>query len=554
MRTINAVSAIGVGLKRARHLLAVAAQAALLGACGGGGASAPASVELPEVDTSPVVKADPGSALPASWHDGVFMEIFVRAYQDSDGDGIGDLKGLTSRLDYLQSLGVSGLWLMPIHPSQDGDHGYAVKDYRAVAPEYGSEQDLKELLEQAHRRGIGVIIDYVLNHSAAEHPAFVQSRSSSGNAYRDWYVWSARAPSGWNIYGSSPWHAAASGHYFGGFWSQMPDFNLKQPQVLAWHHDNLRHWLNLGVDGFRFDAVGNLVENGPQAWENQAENHVILKSIQDLLASYQQRFMICEAPALPLRYAQADSCASAFAFGYQYALAGAVQGQADAIVKLAQHWLDAPEGLAGFASNHDSFAGQRLADQLDGDPQRLKLAAATYLLQSRRPFIYYGEEIGLRGAAPLSGDPRLRTPMSWNSDRLNAGFSSGTPFRSLAANAASTHVAQQEADPSSLLHFYRSVIALRRSLPALQSGRYLNPRASGSTLSFQRELDGQRVAVLFNYGSSASQIELSGLPYQAVFEQHWPTRVDFISTDSGKLSLRLPAQSFVVLSSATGPT
>ncbi len=546
---------MGTGLERAQRLLAVAVQAALLCACGGGGegTSAPAGVELPAFDTTPVAKADPGSTLPASWRDGVFMEIFVRAYQDSDGDGIGDLKGLTSQLDYLQSLGVSGLWLMPIHPSQDGDHGYAVKDYRAVAPEYGSEQDLKELLDQAHRRGIGVIIDYVLNHSAAEHPAFVQSRSSSGNAYRDWYLWSQQAPSGWNIYGGNPWHRTHTGYYFGGFWSQMPEFNLKQPQLLAWHHDNLRHWLNLGIDGFRLDAVGNLVENGAQAWENQAENHVILKSIQDLVASYQQRFMVCEAPALPLRYAQADSCASAFAFGYQYALAGAVQGQADAIAKLAPHWLDAPEGLAGFASNHDSFAGQRLADQLDGDPQRLRLAAATYLLQSRRPFIYYGEEIGLRGAAQLSGDPKLRTPMSWNSDRIGAGFSSGTPFRSLAANAAGTHVAQQEADPASLLHFYRALIALRRSLPALQSGRYLNPNASGSTLSFQRELDGQRVAVLFNYGSSASQVELAGLPGQTVFEQHWPTRADFISTDSGELSLRLPAQSFVVLSGSVGP-
>jgi alpha-amylase len=539
------------GIRRPTVLLALAALAMQLPACGSGSGSPPAT-ELPEFEQAEVARVDPGSALPTSWRDGIFMEIFVRAYQDSDGDGIGDLKGLTSRLDYLERLGVTGIWLMPIHPSQDGDHGYAVKDYRAIAPEYGSMDDFRNLLDQAHRRGIGVIVDYVINHSAAEHPAFVQSSSDNANAYRDWYVWSDRAPNSWTIYGSNPWHWSPTGYYFGGFWNQMPDFNLKNPQVLAWHQDNLRHWLNLGVDGFRFDAVGNLVENSAQAWENQDENHVILKSIQDLVARYQSRFMVCEAPSQPVRYAQPDSCGSAFAFGYQYDLAAAVRGQASAISRLASFWQDAPSGLTGFASNHDGFAGQRLADQLNADPRLLRLAAASYLLQSRRPFIYYGEEIGMQGASGLVGDPRLRTPMSWSPDRIHAGFSSSRPFRSLAANSVSANVELQETDPGSLLNFYRSVIAIRRSLPALQTGRYLNPRASGSTLSFQRELDRQRVVVLFNYGGSEALLEVDGLPPETVLQQHWPAHALHTSTSSGSLALRLDAQSFAVLSVTIG--
>ncbi|HNW61762.1 MAG TPA: alpha-amylase family glycosyl hydrolase, partial [Piscinibacter sp.] len=250
-----------------RGLLAALALALFLVACGGGGSS-----ELPTVDKSPVVAADPGSTLPADWRQGVFAEIFVRGYKDSNGDGIGDLRGLTQSLDHLQNLGVTGLWLMPITRSQDGDHGYAVADYRSIEPAYGSLADLDELLAQAHARGIGVIVDYVMNHSAAQHPAFVNANSSGSNAYRNWYLFQASQPQGWSVYGGNPWRSGNGGYYYAPFWDQMPDFNLKNAEVVDFHHDNLRFWLNRGIDGFRFDAVGNLVENGAGAWLNQPEN------------------------------------------------------------------------------------------------------------------------------------------------------------------------------------------------------------------------------------------------------------------------------------------
>lgn len=522
-----------------------------LSACGGGGGGADTPTALPALDTSPVPQASNTSSLAADWQDGVFMEIFVRAYQDSDGDGIGDFKGLTSRLDYLKSLGVTGLWLMPIHPSQDGDHGYAVKDYRAVASEYGTLEDFKTFLQAAHDRGIGVITDYVINHSAAEHPAFVNAQSDASNAYRSWYLWSASAPSGWSIYGSNPWHSSRSGTYFGGFWSQMPDFNLLNEDVIGWHHDNLRWWLNLGVDGFRFDAVGNLVENSPNAWEHQPQNHTIMAGVRQVLQQYPKRFMVCEAPSDPQRYAQSDSCGSSFAFGYQYALASAIKGNSSDLDKVAHYWSTAPEGMVGFASNHDRFAGQRLADQFAGNSAQMRLAAATYLLQTPKPFIFYGEEIGMAGASGLDGDPQLRVPMSWSSNASNAGFTTGSPFRRLSANASTANVEQQETDSGSLLNFYRSVISLRRSLPALQRGRYESPFVQGAAFGFQRQLGGQTVVVALNYGATPSTLQVDNLPVDQTLTQHHPSLASVQTSGTGTLKIEIPARSFAVYSLGT---
>lgn len=500
-------------------------------------------------DTSHITAADSHSALPRDWHEGVFMQIFVRGYQDSNGDGIGDLRGLTQRLDYLKSLGVSGLWLMPIHPSQDRDHGYAVTDYRAVAPEYGTLADLDELLSQAHARGIGVVLDYVMNHSAAQHPAFLNARSDRSNPFRDWYVWQDGAPVGWSIYGSNPWHRNGTSSYFAGFWDQMPDFNLKSARVVDWHHDNLRFWLNRDVDGFRFDAVANLVENGPQAWENQDQNHALMANVQALVAGFDNRFLVCEAPSAPRAYARGESCGHAFAFGYQNALIAAVRGQPESVAAVARYFNGAPDGLVGFASNHDAFAGQRLADQLGASPQALRLAAATYLLQTHSPFIYYGEEVGMAGAATLSGDASLRTPMSWSADTQRAGFTTGQPFRTLSSNVAQANVADQEHDPHSLLAFYRDVIALRQSLEPLRRGAYQGAQTSGATMVFRRSYREQTSLVAINFSNDPQSVSLTVQAPLANLKRRWPVGASDLQVDaSGNATASLPAQSFAVFS------
>jgi glycosidase len=523
----------------------LAALALSLVACGGGG-SGDSATSLPAVDVSRVAAADPGSTLPAGWQQGAFMEIFVRSFKDSDGDGIGDLRGLISQLDYLRDLGITGLWLMPVTKSQDGDHGYAVADYRDIESDYGTLADLDELLRQAHARGIGVILDYVMNHSAAQHPLFANAASGADNAYRDWYVWQSPKPSGWNIYGNNPWYSRGGSNYFAAFWDQMPDFNLRNAAVAAWHQDNLRFWLNRGVDGFRFDAVGHLFENGANAWENQPENYTLLAGTRTMMNGYANRFLVCEGPSDPVGYT--GVCGSAFAFNNTGNIIAAAKGDLAAVRRAADFHKTAPAGISTMLSNHDSFAGQRAYDQFGGNLAQYKLAAATYLLQPGTPFIYYGEEIGMAGGN-LSGDPKLRTPMSWAGNTANAGFTTGAPYRSLSANVAGFNVAAQQADPDSLLAHYKQMLALRRANPSIARGSYDNVAVDGSVMSFERRLGSERTLVAINYGSSGATASLAGLPANATLASAHPAgAADAAADASGQASVPLAAQSVRVFS------
>ena len=531
--------------------LALAGLVLALTACGGGGSNGPDipppndTPGLPLVDTSAVAAADPGSTLPASWEHGAVMEIYVRGYQDSDGDGQGDLKGLISRLDYLRDLGVKGLWLMPVNASQDHDHGYAVTDYRAIEPQYGTLADMDELVKQAHARGMGVMMDYVMNHSAGLHPAFVNSRDSASNPYRSWYVWQSPAPTGWSVFGGNPWRSTLNGAYYAPFWDQMPDFNLTNAAVVNWHHDNLRFWLNRGVDGFRFDAVGNLVENGPGAWQNQPQNYALMHDVRSLLDTYAQRSMVCEAPDDPKGFGASTACAGAFAFGLQYDLVSAAKGSTTALPKVAAYYQTAPAGMAGFVSNHDSFAGQRLWDQVGGNQAQYKLAAAMNLLLPGRPFIYYGEEVGLGSNATLNGDAALRTPMSWTADK--SGFTSGTPWRALAGNVTTQNVAAQN-DSGSILNFYKAMLALRNSRPSIANGSYDAPQVSGNLIAWLRTQGSERSLVVINTGTAAADMAVDQLPANASVSNLYPAdSATATANASGVVTLNLPAQSVRVL-------
>ena len=537
-----------------RTMLALAFALTALAACGGGGGGSgstpPVAVEpdptLPAVDLRAVAAADPGSTLPALWHRGAFMEIFVRSYKDSDGDGVGDLRGLIAQLDYLRELGISGIWLMPVTQSQDRDHGYAVADYRAIEAQYGSLADFDELLRQAHARGIGVIVDYVMNHSAAANPLFVNARAAATNPYRNWYLWQGVKPNGWNIYGGDPWRGSVGNYYFAPFWDQMPDWNLLNPKVLAFHHDNLRFWLNRGVDGFRFDAVGNLVENGAGAWENQPQNSAVLQGARAVINGYARRFLVCEGPSAPFRYT--GECGSAFAFNNTANLIAAAKGDATAVQRVADFPKSAPAGMSTMLSNHDSFAGDRAFNQFAGNLAQYRLAAATYLLQPGTPFIYYGEEIGMARGSP-GGDAGLRTPMSWSGSSAHAGFTTGTPYRSLSTNVTTFNAAAQQADPNSLLAFYRAMLALRKGYPSIASGSYENVGVAGALMSFQRALAGERTLVVINYGSSAGIAAVAGLPAGATLASAYPAGGDGLAADgSGTASVAMAAQSVRVFS------
>jgi glycosidase len=513
---------------------------------------------------------------PAHWERGVFMEIFVRAYQDSDGDGVGDLRGLISRLDYLQALGIRGIWLMPIQKNADGDHGYATTDYRAVDPAYGTLADFDELIRQAHRRGIGVIVDYVVNHSAAEHPFFVQARSNPASPYRRWYVWSDQMPAGWDIWGKNPWYhagsrpwlfpgepkdlpappAGARDFYFGTFGPHMPDFDLRREEVVQYHLRSLRFWLDRGLAGYRLDAVPHMIENSAKDWNDQPESRRLSKRLQDTIRAYPGRVVVCEATAEPQAYGDPAVCGGAFAFGFVHHYVQAARGDPRSVAALAEYWKRASPTMATFVSNHDRFAGARLWDQVGGDVAAYKVAAAGYLLQPGTPYIYYGEEVGMGGVNHLESDLPLRSPMSWTGDPARAGFTTGTPFRPIAPNVAGQNAQAQAADPQSILAFYKAMIGLRNTYPSIARGRFEHGFADGLVLGFQRALGAERTLVLIHYGTEPATAWVRDLPAGARLEAAYPAAGAASASGAsgpaaaapradaqGTLAIEMPAQS-----------
>jgi len=540
----NSITESESRLPRLRRLLPGLALGAALISC--------ASLAAPSVDLSPVPARPKASTLPPGWEHGAFMEIFVRGYQDSDGDGIGDLRGLIQRLDYLKDLGVSGIWLMPITASADHDHGYATTDFRRIEPQYGSLRDFDELIRQAHRRGIGVIIDYVINHASHEHPLFQQALKDRRSPYRDWFVWQDRAPEGWDIWGKNPWTTATKasdgsslGAYFGTFGPHMPDFNLRHPAVLDYHRSSLRFWLNRGLDGFRLDAVPHLIENNAVDWNDQPESRRLTRELQALIKQYPRRHVVCEATANPQQYARPEVCGSAFAFGLEAQMIKAARGETAAVGEIARILSQAPSTMANVLANHDIFAGARVWDQLGGDEARYKLAAASYLLAPGTPFIYYGEEIGMAGVQHLPGDEPLRAPMSWTAE-LSGFSSSATPYRPLSPNVASHNAAAQARDPGSLLNFYKAMIALRRQLPSIARGDLRQARAEAQVLCFQRRLGDELSLVLINYGEQAATQAVSGLPAGSLLQQAYPAQASLGTDARGRALLRAPARSVQV--------
>jgi glycosidase len=511
-------------------------------------------------DLGPVAAAPVASTLPAGWAQrGVFMEILVRSYQDSNGDGIGDLAGLTQRLDYLQQLGIKGIWLMPVFKSEDHDHGYAVVNYREIEPDYGTLADFDRFLAEAHRRGIAVILDYVMNHAASAHPLFESAYDSRKSPYADWFIFSEDKPTGWNTFSGDPWREGNQRWYYAVFDPGMPDFNLRNPKVVDFHLDNLRFWLNRGVDGFRFDAVGVLFENSAIAWENQPENHQLLKRVQELLAGYGNKYLVCESPSDPAPFATPDSCGSAFAFGLHKHIMGSVKlGRVrdDLLYNLRK--LPVPR-LATLLANHDYFAGARLMKQFAGDERSYKVAVATLLTLPGTPFIYYGEEIGLGQSDPVSNqDQSIRGPMSWSGE-ANAGFTAAEkPYRPNVANWKTHNVAAQQAEPNSLLNWYRGLIALRNAEPALSVGT-ITPLSERDLpiFAFMREHEGARLLVLINFAYRDATLALPAGLQASGWNVVFPTgtTLPFVAPKKGKAGkpgveptqVRLAAQQVVIL-------
>jgi len=480
-------------------------------ACGGGPAP-------------PLVPATRQPALSAEWWNGaVVYEVFVRSFSDSDGDGKGDLAGLIAKLDYLNDgdpatqtdLGVDAIWLMPIYPSPSY-HGYDVKDYDGVNPDYGNPATMDALIAECHRRGIKVILDFVPNHTSIEHPWFVDSASSVASAHRDWYVWSSTNPGWTQPWGTgSTWYQAGVGGfwYYAVFWSGMPDLNWRNAAVRAEMDAIAGRWLARGVDGFRLDAVRYLVEDGAGLQQDQLETHTCLENwAAGVLAANPHAMIVGES------WADCQTISTYFGAGglpllFNFPLADAVvSGVAAGSARTIAAMLDTvartyPAGSADapFLTNHDQ---ERVASRLGGDPARLKLAASILLTLLGTPTIYYGEEIGMRNGSCTS-DECKRTPMAWDGT-AGAGFTTGAPWWPLSPGTSTANVATQTGDPSSLLSRYRQLIRVRKASAALSRGGTARLSAEDANiLAWLRTDPTETVLVAHNLGASTARKDLT---------------------------------------------
>jgi len=469
-------------------------------------ASAPTPTARAPVPVQPIASLPSGTQGFPWWNDTVFYQIFVRSFYDSDGDGIGDFNGLSARLDYLNDgdlntttdLGVTGLWLMPIHPSPSY-HGYDVTDYYAVNPQYGTLDDFKRLLAEAHKRGIRVIIDWVLNHTSSQHPWF-QAAQNPASPFYDWYVWS-KTPGG-----SPGWHPSQNGQfYYGFFWSEMPDLNYTNPSVIKEMERATQFWLKeVGVDGFRLDAAKYLIEN--VAIQNTVETHALYERFRPFYKGVNPQAMmigeIWDSSGLVADYVQGDELDLAFDFKLAEAIiisARVEKAETVSDVLTADLELFQPGQFATFSANHDQ---NRVRSQVFGDLNRARSVAGLLLTAPGVPFIYYGEEIGMAGRKP---DEQIRTPMQWSAEK-QAGFTTGQPWISVNPDFETINAANQVSDPNALLSLYRSLIHLRNQHVALRLGEFARVSSDhAAVFASLRFTEAEIILVVINLGQQPVQ-------------------------------------------------
>jgi alpha-glucosidase len=497
------------------------------------------------------------------WRDGIIYQIYPRSFADSNNDGIGDLQGIISKLDYLQGLGIDAIWLSPIYPSPDVDYGYDVADYTDIDPKFGTMKDFKTLVKEAKKRDIHLILDLVLNHTSDQHPWFLESKKSKDSPYHDWYLWHDPKPDGsppnnWTaVFGGSAWEydPNLNQYYYHMFYKEQPDLNWRNPDVRKEMLDVFRFWLKKGVDGFRLD-VFNAYFKAPQFKDNppklgirafDRQKHIndvsqpdmfpLLKEIREILDKHKDAYVVGETfladTTQTASYCGEDKLHAAFNFEF-----AENHWHPKRFLKSAQKWYAELEEGAwpnNFLSNHDMIrAASRYC--FGEDDRRAKVAAAMLLTLKGTPFIYYGEEIGLRDIPirrkkdvkdPIGktfwpffkGRDGCRAPMQWQ-DEVNAGFSEAEPWLPVNDNYPERNVDSQSKDPESLLNFIRRLIEIRKAEPALQQGDFksLNddPR---HILAFERTWDRDRILVLLNFSSRDLDFDLPEGEWQSLFSK-----------------------------------
>jgi len=483
------------------------------------------------------------------WRNGIFYQIYPRSFQDSNADGVGDLKGIVERLPYLRALGVDAVWLSPIFPSPMADFGYDISDYIGIDPLFGTMEDFDTLITAAHSGGLKVILDLVPNHTSDLHPWFIASRSSRDNPKRDWYIWhepgaDGGPPNNWlSEFGGSAWQydAATRQYYYHAFLAQQPDLNWRNPAVSQAIHDVMRFWLRKGVDGFRVDVIWHLIKDAefrdnppnpdyregqppsarllPLHTVDQAEVHDVIAQMRRVVDEFDDRVLIGEI-YLPFQrlvtYYGKDLSEANLPFNFALLSAPWNAGAIDQIIRDYEAALPAGAWPNWVLGNHDR---PRVASRVGREQARI---AAMLLLTLRgTPTLYYGDEIGMHQVAiapdqvhdPFEknvpgigvGRDGCRTPMQWNS-APNAGFSTTTPWLPLPEDFIQENVVNLEADARSILHLYRALINLRKKTPPLISGDYAPIMARGNLLLYRRQSEGQAIVIALNMAAEPVSI------------------------------------------------
>jgi alpha-glucosidase len=499
---------------------------------------------------APQVPSKPASPSPW-WQRAVIYQIYPRSFQDTNGDGVGDLPGVIARLGYLAELGVDAIWLSPIFRSPMRDFGYDISDYRDVDPLFGTLDDLDRLMEAAHRRGLKILLDFVPNHTSDQHPWFVESRASRGSAKRDWYIWRDPAPGGgppnnWlSEFGGSAWELdrATGQYYYHAFLAAQPDLNWRNPAVVAAMHDVMRFWLARGVDGFRVDVMWHLMKDGafrdnPEnpRWQPGMQPHQrvlplysadfagvldIVAGLRRVVDEFDERLLIGEI-YLPIERLVAyygENLQGAH-LPFNFALLQTPWNARD-IAHLVRAYEDAlpPGGWPNWVlGNHDR---PRIASRVGRAQARV---AAILLLTLRgTPTLYYGDELGMEQVTippervrdpweknvPGQGRDGARTPMQWDCGP-HAGFSEAEPWLPLSDDAASSNVAIERADPSSMLGLYVRLLRIRRARPVLQLGAFQSIAARDGVLLYARALEEERILVALNLSGAPVTLEAEG--------------------------------------------
>ena len=496
----------------------------------------------------------------AVWYrDAVIYQVHVRAFQDSNGDGIGDFIGLTQRLDYLEQLGIDTLWLMPFFPSPLRDDGYDIADYYSVHPSYGTLDDFKAFLNAAHQRNIRVVVELVLNHTSDQHPWFQESRKSLDNLRRDWYVWSDTDTryrgvriifvdtelSNW------AWDPVSKSYYWHRFFSHQPDLNFDNPAVREEIWNVMKFWLEMGVDGFRLDAVPYLVEREGTSCENLPATHGVLKELRAKLdQQFPGKMLLAEANQWPADlipyFGNGDEFHMAFHFPLMPRMFMGVRLEdRKPITEILQQTPPIPDGCQWclFLRNHDELTlemvtdlerdymydeyardrsmrlnvgiRRRLAPLLENDRRRIELMNGLLMSLPGTPIIYYGDEIGMGDNVHLGDRNGVRTPMQWDGS-WNADFSAADPenlYSALILNPVYgyqvVNVASQQRSPHSLLSWMRRLIQVRKSNPVFGRGsiEFLYP-GNHRVLAFLRQLGNETVLAVNNLSSAAQAVEL----------------------------------------------